>query len=165
MLNPQQISLQIAEKVRELATRQSVVPFLTGDLRKSLIVRPLGTAGAVLGSNLPYARAVHDGRPALTIRAKKGKALVFWADGRLGKSGRPAPFPKDKKAFRAAVASGDLIVASVVHQPARQGRPFLTDAVATLRREGLGWLAPKIGAELAKDLEAALRANSMITRR
>jgi hypothetical protein len=164
MLSPQQVSLQIAEKIREIATRQGNVPFRLGDLRKSLVVRPLGSSGAVLGSNLPYARAVHDGRPAVTIRAKNGKALVFWADGRVTKGGRPKPFPKGK-AFKQAVEDQELIVRSVVHQPARKGQPFLREAVAELRREGLGWLAPRIGRDLVVELEKALRASGVAVRR
>lgn len=164
MLDPQQISLHIAERIREIATRQENIPFWRGDLRKSLVVQPLGESSAVVGSNLPYARAVHDGRPAITIKAKKGKALVFWADGRVTARKTPVPFPRSKAAFRQAVKDGELIVRSQVNQPTREGKPFLRDAVEQVRREGLGWLAPRIGRGLVEELERALRAGGIAAR-
>lgn len=132
MSTEQQIALRVAERLREIATRQGHIPFRTGDLRKSVIVRPYGPAGAVVGSNLPYARAVHDGRPALVIRPKSGKALKF-------------------------TVGGKEVFAKKVFQKARKGVPFLRDAVEEMRREGLSWLAPSIGEDLAARLGEALR--------
>lgn len=52
-----------------------------------------------------YALAVHNGRRALTIRAKGGKSMRFEIDGRV-------------------------VYARAVHQPARAARPFLSQALA-----------------------------------
>jgi len=134
MLEPQQIALQIGEKVREIATRQGNIPFRTGDLRKSVVVQPFGQAGAVVGSNLPYARAVHDGRPALVIRPKNGKMLKFKIGG------------KD-------------VFARSVRQPARKGTPFLRNAVDGLRREGLGFLDKSVGQAVRAELEREIRGS------
>jgi hypothetical protein len=51
-----------------------------------------------------YAAAVHNGRRALTIRAKGGGRLKFTVDGRT-------------------------VYARQVHQPARAGKPFLAQAL------------------------------------
>ena len=134
-MNSQQIALQIAEKLREIATRQGTVPFKTGDLRKSHVTNPYGTSGAILSANTPYARAVHDGRKAITIRPKRGKALSW----------RGARHP-----------------VRVVHQPARKGNPWLRNSIGTLDNEGLSFLQPTLGAQLAKDLERALRKSPHI---
>lgn len=59
-----------------------------------------------------YAAAVHEGRRALTIRAKGGGRLKFVVDGRT-------------------------VYAREVHQPARAGRPYLRAAlVEVATREG-----------------------------
>ena len=129
-LNTQQISLQIAERLREIATRQGNVPFRTGNLRKAHTVSPQGVHGAVLSASTPYARAVHDGRPALTIRPK-GKKALHW---------RGASHP-----------------VRAVRQPARAGNPWLRRAVDELQREGVDFLAPRIGAIAANELNQALR--------
>lgn len=133
-LNPQQIALQIAEKLREIATRQGNVPFDKGDLRKGHVVEPHGNDGAILSANTPYARAVHDGRPAITIKPKRGKGL-FWkgADHPVG----------------------------AVHQPARKGNPWLARAVQQIEDEGLDFLSPQIGQDVADDLTAALRKRGL----
>ncbi|MCP5136048.1 MAG: hypothetical protein H6981_04535 [Gammaproteobacteria bacterium] len=129
-LPEQAIALQIAEALREIATRQGNVPFDKGDLRKAHVVEPVGDDAARLAVNTPYARAVHDGRPAITIRAKRGKAL-HW------------------KGARHPVRA--------VRQPARQGNPWLRRAIEQLQSEGLDWLAPQIGEAAAEMLTAALR--------
>jgi hypothetical protein len=132
MLNVRQIVLQIAERVREIATRQGNVPFDKGDLRKSHVVHLLSETSAEVGSNLPYARAVHDGRPALTIRPKNGKALKF-------------------------TSGGKTVFAKAVHQKARQGRPWLANAAEELKREGLGFLGDQVTEEVKQELETAIR--------
>ena len=76
MIDSQKLALRIAEKLREIATRQGNVPFDTGDLRKSHVVEPHGADGALLAANTPYARAVHDGRPKLVLKSKKGTAFA-----------------------------------------------------------------------------------------
>ncbi len=137
-LNAQQITLQVAERLRDHATRQGNVPFDRGDLRKSHVVEPHGQDGAVLAANTPYARAVHDGRPALTIKPKGKKALKW---------------------------KGAAHPVRAVHQPARAANPWLARAVAALEAEGLGFLAPAIGREAADDLTAALRAQGLTINR
>lgn len=129
-----QIALQVGEKLREIATRQGNVPFDRGDLRKSHIVEPVGTAAAILSANTPYARAVHDGRPALTIKPKRGKALKWKGAG------------------------GAAVFARAVRQPARKANPWLMRAIATLETEGLDFLGPQIGQSAADDLTRAFRA-------
>jgi len=136
-MNLQRIALQIAEKLREIAQRQGNVPFDKGDLRKAHVVEPTGTSDAILSVNTPYARAVHDGRPALTIKPKRKKALAW-------------------KGARHPTKS--------VKQPARQGNPWLTRAVEELEQEGLGFLAPELGQEVADELAQALRARGLEVR-
>ncbi len=135
-MNLRQLTLQVAEKLREIATRQGNVPFDKGDLRKAHVVEPSGAHDAILSANTPYARAVHDGRPALTIKPKRRKALRW---------------------------SGPN--ARTVHQPARKGNPWLARAVEELEREGLDFLAPQIGQEVADELTTALRARGLKVRR
>lgn len=143
-LDTQRIALQVAEKLREIATRQGNVPFLTGDLRKSHTVQPLGTDGAVLSANTPYARAVHDGRPRVVIRPKGGKKMLAF----------PAPQgwtgPISKKTGKA--------LARQVVQPARPGNPWLHRSINTLRAEGLGFLRPHVRQAVVTTLSEALRS-------
>lgn len=134
----QRWTLQIAEKLREIATRQGNVPFDKGDLRKAHVVEPSGTTDAILSANTPYARAVHDGRPAITIKPKRKKALAW-------------------KGARHPVKS--------VNQPAGKGNPWLARAVEDLEREGLDFLAPEVGQEVADELTEALRARGLSVRR
>lgn len=136
-MNLQRISLQVAEKLREIATRQGNVPFDKGDLRKAHVVEPHGADDAILAANTPYARAAHDGRPALTIKPKRKKALA-WKGGR-----HPA---------------------KSVKQPAREGNPWLARAVEDLEREGLDFLAPELGQDVADELTDALRARGLAVR-
>ena len=136
-MNLQRISLQIAEKLREIATRQGNVPFDKGDLRKAHVVEPVGTEDAILAANTPYARAVHDGRPALVIKPKRKKALAW--------------------------PGGEHPVKSV-KQPARKGDPWLARAVEDLEQEGLDFLAPELGQDVADDLTEALRARGLTVR-
>lgn len=133
VLDPNVIVLQIAERLRDLATEDGRVPFRTGGLRKSIQVDLIGRGVATVGSNLNYARSVHDGRPALVIRAKKKKAL-FWP-------GAAHPVKK-------------------VYQPARQGRPFLLEAAEELEREGYGfldrYLTDRVNEALAKEIKVKI---------
>ncbi len=138
MIDWQRITLQVAEKLREIATRQGNVPFDRGDLRKAHVVEPSGTTEAILAVNTPYARAVHDGRPAITIKPKRKKALSW---------------------------KGAAHPVKTVNQPARKGDPWLARAVEDLEREGLGFLAPEVGQEVADELTEALRAHGLNVRR
>lgn len=137
-MNLQKYALQIAEKLREIATRQGNVPFDKGDLRKAHVVEPSGSEDALVTANTPYARAVHDGRPAVTIKPKRKKALA-WKGGR-----HPA---------------------KSVKQPARKGNPWLARAVEDLEQEGVGFLAPELGQDVADELSDALRARGLAVRR
>lgn len=134
----QRYALQIAEKLREIATRQGNVPFDKGDLRKAHVVEPSGMTDAILAANTPYARAVHDGRPPLTIKPKRKKALAWKGAAHPAKS---------------------------VKQPARKGNPWLARAVEELEREGLDFLAPEVGQDVADELTKALRARGLKVRR
>ena len=136
-INRQRIALMVAEKLREIATRQGNVPFDKGDLRKSHVVEPYGSDGAILSANTPYARAVHDGRPAATIKPKRRKALAWKGGSHPVKS---------------------------VKQPARKGDPWLMRAVEELEQEGLGFLAPVVGQDVADELTSALRAQGLEVR-
>lgn len=96
--------------VRRTYTRSQVlVPVDNGPLRASGRMEMARDAGGlVLGGvayHAEYAAAVHNGRRALTIRAKRpGGRLKFTVDGRT-------------------------VYARSVHQPARKGRPYLADAL------------------------------------
>ena len=144
MIDWQRITLQVAEKLREIALREDNVPVKSGDLRKAHVSEPHGTTDAILSANTPYARAVHDGRPAITIKPKRGKKLAWRADGKRGKPDRSAAF---------------------VNQPARKGNPWLARAVEDLEREGLDFLASEVGHEVADELTEALRARGLSVRR
>lgn len=130
IVDPNVIVLRIAERLRDLATEDGRIPFRTGDLRKSIQVELLGKGVAAVGSNLNYARAVHEGRPALVIRPKNKKAL-FWPGAR-----HPV---------------------KAVHQPARKGQPFLREAAEEMEREGYGfldrYLTSRVSEELAKEIK------------
>ncbi len=136
-MNLQRIALQIAEKLREIATRQGNVPFDKGDLRKAHVVEPIGETDAQVSVNTPYARAVHDGRPALVIKPKRKKALAW--------------------------PGGDNPVKSV-KQPAREANPWLAKAVEEMEQEGLEFLAPELGQDVADELTDALRARGLAVR-
>lgn len=77
-------------------------PVKTGHLRRSITHRFLSTSRGVVGTNLSYARAVHQGRRAVTIRPKNKRAL-FW--------------------------KGAAHPVKVVHQRARKGNPFLVNGL------------------------------------
>lgn len=133
-LDLQMLSLQIAERIRDHATEAGFAPVVTGELRKAHVVQPYGATDAVLSANTPYARSVHDGRPAITIRPKGRKALLW---------------------------NGAAHPVRVVHQPARSGNPWLRRAVGMLTAEGLDFLTPTFGPEVAAELAAALRAQGL----
>jgi len=149
-IDTSKIALLIAERIRDVATEQGNVPFLTGDLRKSIIVSPDGPGRAVISSNLPYARAVHDGRPAITIRPKNAKALVF-----ARKSG--GKIPKSKRGFKLAVKAGLVIAAKSVHQPARKGRPFIKDAAEEVMNGDMKFLKSYVEAKIIEQLKEGIK--------
>jgi hypothetical protein len=95
--------------VRRTFTRSQVLtPVDTGNLRASGRMDLARDRGSLVIGGVEYtanyAAAVHNGRRALTIRAKRpGGKLRFVVDGRV-------------------------VYARQVHQPARAGRPFLATA-------------------------------------
>lgn len=100
---------KVGRVVRRTLTRSQVLcPVDTGYLRatgqSSVSTRGLVVVGEVIYT-ADYAAAVHNGRQALTIRAKGGGRLKFTVDGRT-------------------------VYARQVHQPARAGRPYLATALS-----------------------------------
>ncbi len=93
---------------RTYARSQVLAPVDTGLLRASGRLDLARDAGAlVIGGveyTAEYAAAVHNGRRALTIRARAGGRLKFTVDGRV-------------------------VYARQVRQPARAGRPYLSTAL------------------------------------
>lgn len=134
------IVLLIAERLRDKATAHGRIPFESGDLRKSIQVEHLGKGKAVVGSNLVYARAVHDGRPAITIKPNVAK-------------NPPRGHRKHKNPKRARLKfsiGGKTVFARQVHQPARKGQPFLREAAEEMQREGFDWLKPALADEVGE---------------
>ncbi len=101
---------QVERVIRRTFNRSQVlVPVDNGPLRASGRIEPASSRGlTVVGGvvyGAEYAAAVHNGRRALTIRAKGNGRLKFVVDGRT-------------------------VYARQVHQPARKGRPYLATALA-----------------------------------
>lgn len=100
---------KIVSKVtrRTFNRSQIMCPVDTGNLRASGGMK-LGDRGSTVVGRIEYtaryAAAVHEGRRALTIRAKGRGYLKFKVEGKT-------------------------VYARSVHQPARRGRPFLRDAL------------------------------------
>lgn len=104
----------VSKVVRRTDTRSAILaPVDTGYLRSnrrtSVADRGLLVVGEVVYA-AEYAAAVHNGRRALTIRAKGNGRLRFVVDGRV-------------------------VYARQVHQPARAGRPFLSTALREVAAE------------------------------
>ena len=131
------VVLQIAERLRDKGTEQGRIPFLTGDLRKSVQTERVGHGVASVGSNLSYARAVHDGRPAITIKPKKNR-----------KNGK----------LRFTVG-GKTVFAKEVHQKARKGKPFLKEAADEMDSEGYGFLDRYLVPIAEKELIEKVKGN------
>jgi len=93
---------------RTHARSQVLVPVNTGLLRSTGRIEPATVHGLVVVGGVVYdaryAAAVHNGRRALTIRAKGNGRLKFTVDGRT-------------------------VYARQVHQKARAGRPYLATAL------------------------------------
>jgi len=158
MIDTSRILHKIALKLIEVTTRQGNIPFDRGDLRKSINetgVQQEGKDVVVVGTNLEYARAVHDGRPALTIRPKPGKKVLAWWKNRQ-KGDAYKPFPTGK-AFSDAVDAGEIGIAREVHQPARPADPYFARAIDTLRAEGFDFLADELTAEVIEELRKSIK--------
>lgn len=106
---------KVSRVTRRTLNRSAVlVPVDNGILRGSgrveaPVVRGLVVVGGVV-YDAKYAAAVHNGRRALTIRAKGNGRLRFVVDGRV-------------------------VYARQVRQPARAGRPYLSTALAEVAAE------------------------------
>jgi hypothetical protein len=100
--------------VRRTYNRSAVLcPVDTGNMRSTGVMLPATVRGSVVVGGVvytaEYTAAVHEGRRALTIRARNRKVLRFIVNGRV-------------------------VFARQVHQPARKGRPFLADALREVAR-------------------------------
>ena len=141
-MNTKKLVLAIAEAVREECTKQGHIPFRTGDLRKSIQVYDLPGDAASVGSVLPYAGAVHNGRRAITIRPN-----IEWNPPHGSRKHRDA-----KRARLKFKIGGRTVFAREVHQKARPPQPFITDAVDRLSSRGFGFLQPILEQELSKEM-------------
>ncbi len=137
-----QIVALLAEYLRDLATDQGRIPFKTGQLRKSITSQVLSDTEAVVGTNLYYARYVHDGTGLYgplkrRIRPKTRKAL-HW---------RGAAHPvKSVRGMRP--------------------RPFLAQAVEEMARRPLPPLIRQtVGEDIASEIEAQLRKSGLEVKR
>jgi hypothetical protein len=107
----------VARVTRGTFNRSQVLcPVDTGNLRATGQMSGPTTSGLTVSGAVEYtaryAAAVHEGRRALTIRAKGNGRLKF-------------------------VVDGQTVYARQVHQPARAGRPYLRTAlVEVATREG-----------------------------
>lgn len=130
------ITNKVGLKLVEIVTRPENIPFYRGDLRKSITYK-INNNVVTVGSNLVYARAVHDGRPPVVLRPAKGKILCWWKDKNKARSN--TPFPRGA-AFGAAVKAGLIGVSREVHLPAMKGNPYMVRALTTFKVEGFDFL-------------------------
>lgn len=134
------IALQVAEKVRDAATKQGRIPFKTGDLRKSIQASLVRQGVATVGSNLAYARAVHEGRGPVTIRPNIDKNPPR---GERKKYHSKSWYQQNPERARLKFKIGNRVVyAKEVRQPARKGQPFLDEGLREVQREGFDFLYP-----------------------
>lgn len=138
MISDDQIAMLIAERIRDKATDE--VPVLSGDLKKSLQTEKIGGGKVAISSVLPYARPVHDGRKALTIRPKKGRR-----NGRLKFS-----------------VGGRTVFAKKVRQPARKANPFLRRAADAVKAENYDFLNKILLKQVSKEVLEGIKKNIKI---
>jgi hypothetical protein len=152
-LNIDRVVLQIAEKVRDETTKQGNIPFLSGDLRKSITVEKLGKGKASVGSNLAYARAVHDGRPPLTIYPNVRK------NPPLGHRKHRNP----RKARLKFKVGGKVVFARKVRQPARKPDPYLRRGAEKVQRDGYDfldqYLTERVSEQIAESIKKKIVLN------
>ena len=135
-----QVGNLVGLKLVEIATREENIPFYRGDLRKSILY-VLKDNVVEVGTNIIYAKAVHDGLPARFIRPKRAKVLVWWVDPQKRRSVSSIP---QRKALIKAKKSGPNTVSKKVRQKARKANPFLIRTLTTFEQEGLDFLKPVI---------------------
>jgi hypothetical protein len=152
-----EIALQIAERIRDKATIQGRIPFLSGDLKKSIeaeeAIEAVGLGEVTLTSNLVYARAVHDGRPELTIKAKNGKFLA-WP---VKVNGRFLSLSKNN--YRLTKKQGkksEFMFAKEVTQKARAGRPFIQEGADEMEAQGFDFLNPLLKEYVSDEIAAQI---------
>lgn len=127
-IDTRRLMAMLAEHLREIAQRQGNIPRRTGNLYKSITADVVSDTEAVVGTNVVYARAVHDGRPPMVIKAK-GKKALYW---------KGAAHP----------------VKSVRH-PGIKPNPYLARAAARFASEPLPPLIREtVGEDLARALES-----------
>ena len=148
-VNVDRIVLMIAERIREKSTKKNRIPFVSGDLRKSIQVEHIGEGKATVGSNLIYARAVHDGRPAMTIKPNVAKNPP--RGNRTHKN--------KKKARLRFTIGGKIIFAKSVKLPAMRGQPFLRKAVNEMSMEGYQFLLPVLKREVSEEVAEKIVKN------
>ena len=151
------LATKIGLRLVELTTRPDNIPFYRGDLRKSISFELSGSGQdtiVTVGSNLVYAKSVHDGRKELTIYPKRGKILAWWVDP--SKKKRMVPLPRGK-AFREAVKDKEIIIARSVTQPSTKPNPFLHRAILALDKEGLEFLERDLQKYAESYLEKSLK--------
>ena len=127
-----QLAAKVAHRIEAIAVEKTV-PVRTGELRQSIHVSRMGHAHYAVGTNKIYARAVHDGRPAIIIRPRRKKAL-YWKGAR---------HPVKK-----------------VHQPPRRPNPFLRKAADLFLKnvdEELHRLAPELPDVVVKEIAKGLK--------
>jgi len=154
------IVLQVAERIRDLSTIQGRIPFLSGDLRKSITAQKTGPGEATVSSNLVYARAVHDGRKEITIVPKKAKMLA-WPVKVGGKF-----LSLNKGGYRLTKKSGSksqFIFAKSVTQKARAAQPFLQEGADDMAAQGFDFLNPLlheyVSAEIGEQIKDSIELN------
>ena len=149
------IAYRIAQEVVNYSTIQGRVPYLSGDLSKSITAYPLGKGEASVGSNLVYARAVHDGRPEITIVPKKAKMLA-WQTGGSGYTAGGNKRSKGNKQIKWAHAKS-------VTQKAREGQPFLQEGFDDMAAHGFGFLDELlhdyVSAEIGEQIKDSIELN------
>jgi len=111
-----------ALQLATISEAQRNVHRVTGNLQRSILPGPVTDDSAIVRAVQPYAAAEEFGRRAVTIRPRKAKVLAWGGPrrltGRLRSGGQATHF------------------AMVVHQPARQGHPYLIPAA----RKSIGML-------------------------
>ncbi|WP_124219505.1 HK97 gp10 family phage protein [Tibeticola sediminis] len=129
----------LAEHLREIAQRQGNIPWRTGNLYKSIIARVISDSEATVGTNVLYARAVHDGRPPMVIKPARKKAL-YW--------------------------KGAAHPVKAVKHPGIKPNPYLARAAERFTREPLPPdIRAYVGEEMARALEAHFKSLGLEVRR
>jgi len=143
--NTRELVASLAQHLANIALRQGNIPWVSGNLYRSVKPYIISDTEAVVGSDRIYARAVHDGA---IIRPKRAKALVFKAP----------PGWRGRK-----IKNTDLAVA---RQVTIKPNPFFARAVETFTREPLPYhIRQMVGEEAARALEEQFRAAGLEIKR